>query len=89
METKPKILIIYTGGTIGMIKDPQTGELSNVDFNFISHHVPEINRLNIDIESVSFEDPVDSSEIQPEHWKKIAQTVFDKYFRFGLSFLII
>ncbi len=79
MEKKPKILIIYTGGTIGMIKDPVTGELSNVDFRLISHHVPEINRLNIEMDSVSFEAPVDSSEICPSHWKEIAQTIENNY----------
>lgn len=76
---KPKVLIIYTGGTIGMIKDPITGELSNVDFNLISHHVPEINRLNIEIDSVSFDHPVDSSEISPKHWMAIAQTINENY----------
>lgn len=79
METKPKVLIIYTGGTIGMIKDPISGELANVDFNLISHHVPEINRLNIDIDSVSFDEPVDSSEIHPDHWLEIAKTIYDNY----------
>jgi len=79
MKTKPKVLIIYTGGTIGMIKDPVSGALSNVDFNLISHHVPEINRLNIDIDSVSFSQPVDSSEIQPEHWIEIAKTIEENY----------
>lgn len=79
MKAKPKVLIIYTGGTIGMIKDPVTGALSNVDFNLISHHVPEINRLNIEIDSVSFSEPVDSSEIHPGHWIEIAQTIERHY----------
>ena len=79
MQAKPKVLIIYTGGTIGMIKDPVTADLSNVDFNLISHHVPEINRLNIDIDSVSFEQPVDSSEIDPRHWVEIAKTIYENY----------
>ncbi|MCR9170853.1 MAG: asparaginase [bacterium] len=79
MKAKPKVLIIYTGGTIGMIKDPVTGTLSNVDFNLISHHVPEINRLNIEIDSVSFSEPVDSSEISPDHWIEIAQTIDKNY----------
>ena len=79
MKAKPKVLIIYTGGTIGMIKDSVTGALSNVDFNLISHHVPEINRLNIEIDSVSFSDPVDSSEIQPNHWIEIVRTIEQNY----------
>ena len=79
MKAKPKVLIIYTGGTIGMIKDPLTGALSNVDFNLISHHVPEINRLNIEIDSVSFSEPVDSSEIHPGHWIEMAKTIEQNY----------
>lgn len=79
MKAKPRVLIIYTGGTIGMIKDRETGELANVDFNLISDHVPEIKRLNIEIESVSFEEPIDSSEIGIKHWKLIAKTLFEKY----------
>ncbi len=79
MKAKPKVLIIYTGGTIGMIKDSVTGALLNVDFNLISHHVPEIDRLNIEIDSVSFLNPVDSSEIQPKHWIEIAETIDQNY----------
>lgn len=65
-----------------MIKNSATGELSNVDFNLISKHVPEINRLNIEIDSVSFSEPVDSSEINIEHWKEIATTVFENYLQY-------
>lgn len=79
MEVKPKVLILYTGGTIGMIKDQVTGELRSVDFNLISEHVPEINRLNIDIDSVSFEEPIDSSAMNIDHWKVIANTIFENY----------
>ena len=82
MKAKPKVLIIYTGGTIGMIKDSATGELSNVDFNLISQHVPEINRLNIEIDSVSCNEPVDSSEINIERWNEIAITVFENYLHY-------
>ncbi len=79
MKAKPKVLIIYTGGTIGMIKDPVTGELSNVDFDLIFDQVPELNRLNIEVDSVSFEKPMDSSEINTSHWREIAKTIFDNY----------
>lgn len=79
MEGRPKILIIYTGGTIGMIKDSVTGELTNVDFNLITDHVPEINRLNIEISSVSFEKPIDSSMVNINHWQELSQTIFENY----------
>ena len=88
MKAKPKVLILYTGGTIGMIKDRETGELANVDFNLISEHVPEIKRLNIDIESKSFEEPIDSSEIGIKHWKVIAKTIFENYHKYD-GFVIL
>jgi L-asparaginase len=77
--SKPKILIIYTGGTIGMIKDPETGNLSNVDFNLITQHVPEIKRLNLELSSVSIQQPIDSAQITPEHWREIGDLLFANY----------
>ena len=79
MEAKSKVLIIYTGGTIGMIEDSETATLSNVDFNHIYDHVPELKRLNIDVESFSFEEPLDSSEIEIKQWQLIAETIFKNY----------
>lgn len=79
MKVKPKVLILYSGGTIGMIKDQLTGELANVDFNLISEQVPEINRLNIELDSISFEKPIDSSAMNISHWKLIANTIFENY----------
>jgi L-asparaginase len=76
---KPSVLIIYTGGTIGMIKDPATGELKSFNFKHIYEHVPELNRLNVRLESISFEQPIDSSEMTPNHWVQIAQMVRDNY----------
>ncbi len=78
-RARKNILIVYTGGTIGMIKDPHTGLLSNVDFNLIADHVPEIRRLNIDIESVSISQPTDSALMTTDHWNEIAQTIFENY----------
>ena len=40
-----KVLVLYTGGTIGMIKDPESGHLGSVDFNSVYEHIPELNRL--------------------------------------------
>lgn len=79
---KPRILVIYTGGTIGMIKDPVSGQLSNVDFNLIYDHVPELKRLHVELDTMSLAEPIDSSEIQPENWIDIAemiQTNYDSY----------
>jgi len=73
------ILLIYTGGTIGMIKNPVTGELESFNFKHIHDHVPELGRLNVHIESISFDEPIDSSEMNLEHWKKMAELVKDHY----------
>lgn len=87
-QAKPKVLIIYTGGTIGMIKDPETGQLKSFDFNHIYKHVPEIHRLNVELSTFSFEEPIDSSEMNPIYWVQIAQTVRDNYDKYN-GFVIL
>lgn len=76
---KPRILVIYTGGTIGMIKDPVTAQLSNVDFDLIYDHVPELKRLNVELETMSLVEPFDSSEIQPKDWIDLAEMINTSY----------
>lgn len=71
--------MIYTGGTIGMINDPKTGVLKAFDFNHLSQQIPELDRLNVNLTAISFEKPVDSSEMGPEKWTEIAQIVFNEY----------
>lgn len=82
MQEKPNVLIIYTGGTIGMVKDPKTDELKAFDFNYMYEYIPELSRLNVHLKTVSFEKPVDSSEINRTHWLEIAKTVFDNYVQY-------
>ncbi|MFT7344706.1 MAG: L-asparaginase [Lentimonas sp.] len=79
MSENPNILLIYTGGTIGMIKDPKTAELRSFDFNHIDAHVPELGRLNINLACISFPVPVDSSEMNPTYWKKLAFIIEENY----------
>ncbi len=86
--SKPKILIIYTGGTIGMIKDPESGQLKSFDFNHIHKHVPEIHRLNVELTTFSFQEPIDSSEMNPLYWVQMAQMVKDNYEKFD-GFVIL
>ena len=85
---KPAVLIIYTGGTIGMIKYASTGELKSFNFKHIYEHVPELKRLNVILESISFEQPIDSSEMTPSHWAQMAQMVHDNYNNFD-GFVIL
>lgn len=79
MTTKPNILLIYTGGTIGMIKDFETGALKNFNFNELLAHIPELNLLDCSIKTVSFENPIDSSNMNPLYWKQIAEIIRDNY----------
>ena len=88
MEAKPRILIIYTGGTIGMIKNPVTDALETVDFNFIFDRVPELNRLQIEIDNKSVKKPVDSSDMNISHWREIAKMVSENYTDYD-GFLIL
>lgn len=81
-QDKPNVLIIYTGGTIGMIHDSETGALKAFDFKHLSNQVPELKRLNINLKSESFVTPVDSSEMDPTHWEKIAKSIFENYTHF-------
>lgn len=76
------ILIIYTGGTIGMVHDPVTGSLVPIDFRHISDHVPELLKFGFDLQSVTFDPVKDSSNIDPEVWVKMAETIEENYDRF-------
>jgi L-asparaginase len=85
---KPSILIIYTGGTIGMINDPANGILKPFDFNKIMKQIPEIKTLGYRIESYSFHPPIDSSEIEPATWARIAEIIEENYQEFD-GFVIL
>ena len=79
MEKKLNILIIYTGGTIGMVNDPYTGSLVPIDFEHISKQVPELRRFDCNLASVTFEPVADSSNINPAIWVRIAETISESY----------
>ncbi|KQS35245.1 asparaginase [Pedobacter sp. Leaf194] len=74
-----KILIIYTGGTIGMINDPVNGMLVPFNFEQIKENVPELSRLNYHLDVHSFNPVLDSSNIDPEIWKTLAELVYKNY----------
>lgn len=78
-NAQPSVLVIYTGGTIGMVNDPATGALTAFDFGDIYKHIPELARLNVRLTSIAFETPVDSSEMNPALWAKIAAIVQEHY----------
>ena len=78
-DTKPNILLIYTGGTIGMIKNPNTGGLRAFDFNNLLKHIPELKLLSCQISTVSFETPIDSSNMNPTYWVQMAEIIEAHY----------
>ncbi|MGY0393566.1 asparaginase [Bizionia sp. KMM 8389] len=78
-NTRPKILLIYTGGTIGMIKNPNTGALKAFDFNNLLQRIPELKLLTCAIETVSFEEPIDSSNMKPDYWVQMAEIIETNY----------
>jgi L-asparaginase len=77
--SKRSILIIYTGGTIGMIHNPVTGILQPFDFHQVSDKVPELQHFGFDLDAISFDPPMDSSDIGPEIWLNIASVIYERY----------
>lgn len=73
-----KILIIYTGGTIGMKTDAETGALVPFDFSGIYEEFPSLRRLNVDLD-VQTLGPIDSSNVTPEQWLELAALIRDSY----------
>lgn len=82
MHSKPNILLIYTGGTIGMMKDFETGALKAFNFSKLLQRIPELKQLDCTIATISFENPIDSSNMNPEKWGEIAGMVEDNYTQF-------
>ncbi|WP_028888406.1 asparaginase [Tenacibaculum ovolyticum] len=82
MSNKPKILIVYTGGTIGMVKDYKTGALKAFDFSQISSKIPELQQLHCDISTISFDEPIDSSNMNVNYYIDIAEIISDNYDKF-------
>lgn len=82
------ILIIYTGGTIGMINNPETGALCPFNFEQISKEVPEIKEFDFNIDSITLNPLIDSSDVQPSVWKELAEIIYDKYDKYS-GFVIL
>lgn len=76
---KPNILLIYTGGTIGMMKDQDTGVLKAFDFDKLLVHIPELKQLDCTIDTMSFENPIDSSDMDITQWREIGTIINDNY----------
>jgi L-asparaginase len=79
MTKNRNILLVYTGGTIGMIKDYKTNALKAFNFSQILENIPELNQLDCRIASVSFERPIDSSNMNKSYYVQIVETIEKHY----------
>ena len=88
MPSKSNILLIYTGGTIGMMKDFETGALKAFNFKKLLQRIPELKQLECTIETISFKKPIDSSNMSPAEWVKLATIIEENYSKFD-GFVIL
>ena len=72
---KASLLLIYTGGTIGMKQDPSTQTLKPFDFSQILEEVPELRKFAYRIDSHAFDPAIDSSDVEPGLWQRIAELI--------------
>ena len=76
------VLLIYTGGTIGMIENAETGALENFNFEQLQKHIPELQKFNFPIDTYQFDPPMDSSDMEPDMWQKLVHVIHDNYERY-------
>ncbi|MBQ7554693.1 MAG: type I asparaginase [Bacteroidaceae bacterium] len=76
---KTSILLIYTGGTIGMIENPVTGALENFSFAQLKKHVPELQKFSFNIDSTQFSQPMDSSDMDAKAWRRLVDIIYRNY----------
>ena len=72
-------MLIYTGGTIGMIEDSRSGELRSFDFSHLYNHLPELRKLNIEISATALRKPIDSSDMNPNVWIELVNIIEKNY----------
>ena len=85
---KSSILIIYTGGTIGMKADPADQTLKPFDFSQILEEVPELSKFACKIDSYTFDPLIDSSDVEPTMWQKLARVIDERYGQYD-GFLVL
>ncbi len=74
-----KVLLIYTGGTIGMNRNPLTGALEPFDFEHLLNRVPELEQFQTEIATYQFDPPIDSSDMSPTLWVQLAHIIAESY----------
>jgi L-asparaginase len=88
MEAKASILVIYTGGTIGMFKDPENGSLRPFNFDELYNYMPSLELFQFKIESYSFDPIIDSANINPDYWIKLVGVISKNYEKYD-GFVIL
>jgi len=78
-NVKSAVLLIYTGGTIGMKEDPESGALVPFDFDSLLEEVPELKKFGLRIDHYSFSPLIDSSDVEPSIWQSLARLIQEKY----------
>lgn len=76
---RPSVLLIYTGGTIGMVKNEETGALESFNFDRLIEEVPELRRFDYRISTYTFNPPIDSSDMSLDHWAKLVRIINFNY----------
>ena len=88
MQRTDKVLLIYTGGTIGMDINPKTGSLEPLDFHHLVAQVPEFDTIATSIDVYQFTPPIDSSDMSPQLWEQIVKIIADGYDKYD-GFVIL
>ncbi len=79
MNITNKILLIYTGGTIGMVRNPKTGALEPFRFDHLLRNVPELAQFQVEIDTYQFDSPIDSSDMSPTLWEELTRIIASRY----------
>lgn len=87
-QKKSAVLLIYTGGTIGMMQDVKSGELKPFDFKTLTKQIPELSKFDIELSSISFKEPIDSSNMHPAVWIELVEIIQKNYSKYD-GFVIL
>lgn len=83
-----RILVIYTGGTIGMVKDKETGALLPFDMSKIYEALPVLREFNCELDSFRLDPIIDSSNMSPEYWIRLVEVIEKNYQSYD-SFIVL
>ena len=87
MSQKKSILLIYTGGTIGMVKGDDNS-LKPFDFGKLTAEIPELTKFDLELNAIAFKKPIDSSNMKPKTWVYLANLIGKHYQKYN-GFVIL